>query len=534
MFSCFTFFEIRVLIKFIVVSAELFVDVTPNELTIALLENKRLAELRKEQSDVQFAVGDIYLGKVKKIMPGLNAAFVDVGYEKDAFLHYLDLGPQIRTLQKYVSMASAKKGVIALHKLKPENDINKNGTISEVLSAGQEVLVQVAKEPISTKGPRLTSEISIAGRNLILIPFSDRVSVSQKIAQAEERSRLKRLLLSIKPKNYGVIVRTVAEGKRVAELDKELRTLVKRWEEAAPRIKETKAPGLVMGEIGRTTAFLRDLFNPSFQSIYVNNQSVYKEMKDYVELIAPGRERIVRYHDGALPIFDQFGIEKQIKASFGKTVSFRSGAYLIIEHTEALHVIDVNSGNRSKSASSQEGNALDVNLAAADEIARQLRLRDMGGIIVVDFIDMQDPEHRQKVFDRMREAMDSDRTKHNILPLSKFGLMQITRQRVRPEMHIDTAETCPSCLGSGVVAPSILLTDKIEQAIRFAVQKHKNKKMTLWVHPYLYAYLKKGFPSTVLKWRWRFGFGLRVLPSDSLSFLEFKITDDKNQKIDLV
>jgi ribonuclease G len=522
-----------VLIKYFIVSAELFVDVTPNELTIALLENKRLAELRKEQSDVQFAVGDIYLGKVKKIMPGLNAAFVDVGYEKDAFLHYLDLGPQIRSLQKYVSMASAKKGVIALHKLKPENDINKNGTISEVLTTGQEVLVQVAKEPISTKGPRLTSEISMAGRNLILIPFSDRVSVSQKIEQPEERNRLKRLLLSIKPKNYGVIVRTVAEGKRVAELDKELRTLVKRWEESALKIKETKAPGLVVGEIGRTTAFLRDLFNPSFQAIYVNNKSVFNEVRDYVEIIAPGREKIVKYHEGTVPLFDHFGIEKQLKASFGKTVSFRSGAYLIIEHTEALHVIDVNSGNRSKSSSSQENNALDVNMAAADEIARQLRLRDMGGIIVVDFIDMQDQDHRQKLFDRMKDAMATDRTKHNILPLSKFGLMQITRQRVRPELHIETTETCPSCMGTGTVAPSILFTDKIEQALRFAVQKQKIKKLTLWVHPYLHAFLKKGFPSTIFKWRWEHGFGMKVLPSDSLVFLEFKITDHNNKKVDL-
>jgi ribonuclease G len=515
------------------VSAELFVDVAPDELTIALLEDKRLAELRKEQSSVHFAVGDIYVGKVKKTMPGLNAAFVDVGYEKDAFLHYLDLGPQFRTLQKYVSVIRSRKGGTAMHKLKSENDIDKNGTIAEVLSAGQEVLVQIAKEPISTKGPRLTSEISIAGRNLILIPFSDRVSVSQKIQKPEERNRLKRLLLSIKPKNYGVIIRTVAEDKRVAELDKELRTLVKRWEDSSSKLNSAKVPGLVLGEIGRTTAFLRDLFNPTFQGIYVNDQEVYRELSDYVELIAPGREKIVKYHNGNVPMFDQYGIEKQIKASFGQTVSFRSGAYLIIQHTEAFHVIDVNSGNRSKSASNQESNAVDVNVAAAEEIARQLRLRDMGGIIVVDFIDMQDNDHKQKVFDKMKEAMASDRTKHNILPLSKFGLMQITRQRVRPEMHIATEEKCPSCLGTGVVSPSILFTDQIENSLRLAVQTQKLKKMTLRVHPYLYAYITKGFPSMIMKWRWKYGFGIKVQPSDALAFLEFKITDNKNKKIDL-
>ena len=514
-------------------SAELFVDVTPSELVIALLEDKRLVELRQEQSNVKFAVGDIYLGKVKKIMPGLNAAFVDVGYEKDAFLHYLDLGPQFQSLNKYLKLAKTKKGSVSLHKFKPENDINKNGTISDVLTGGQEVLVQVAKEPISTKGPRLTSEISIAGRNLILIPFSDRVSVSQKIDSPEERSRLKRLLLSIKPKNYGVIIRTVAEGKKVAELDKELRTLVKRWEDSVARVRDVKIPGLVLGEVGRTSAILRDLLNPSFQSVYINDAEIFREVKEYVELIAPGREKIVKLYRGDAPLFDQFGIEKQVKALFGKTVSFKSGAYLIIEHTEALHVIDVNSGNRSRSSSDQETNAVEVNVSAAEEIARQLRLRDMGGIIVVDFIDMQTAEHRQRVFEKMKEAMDSDRTKHNILPLSKFGLMQITRQRVRPEMHIQTAEKCPVCKGTGEITPSVLFVDSLDNQLRFVVQEQKLKNLTLWVHPYIYAYLKKGFPSQVLRWKLDLGFGIKVKPSDSIAFLEFKIFDQNNKKVDL-
>ncbi len=515
-------------------SAELFVDVTPSELVIALLENKRLVELRREQSNIRFAVGDIFLGKVKKIMPGLNAAFVDVGYEKDAFLHYLDLGPQFLTLQKFIKQANAPKGaVIALHKFKPENEINKHGTISDVLTSGQEVLVQIAKEPISTKGPRLTSEISIAGRNLILMPFSDRVSVSQKIQSTEERNRLKQLLLSIKLKNYGVIIRTVAEGKRVAELDKELRLLVKRWEDAITKMKDLKTPALVSGEVGRTSAILRDLLNSSFQSVFINDIETYREVKAYVELIAPGREKIVKLYKGNAPLFDQFDIEKQVKALFGKTVSFKSGAYLIIEHTEALHVIDVNSGNRSRSASNQETNALEVNIAAAEEIARQLRLRDMGGIIVVDFIDMQEAEHRQQVFDVMKEAMASDRTKHNILALSKFGLMQITRQRVRPEMHIDTREVCPVCKGTGKIEASVLLPEMIDNSVRFAVQKLNLKKLTLWVHPIVYAYLKKGFPSRILRWKLSLGFGIRVLPSDSLTFLEYRIYDKNKKKVDL-
>jgi ribonuclease G len=515
------------------VSAELFVDVTPDELTIALLEDKRLVELRKEKSNIQFQVGDIYLAKVKKIMPGLNAAFVDVGYEKDAFLHYLDLGPQVKTLQKFLTMAQSKKGVVSFSKLKPEDDINKEGTISDVLTSGHEILVQIAKEPISTKGPRLTSELSIAGRDLVLMPFSDKVSVSQKIESAEERARLKRLLQSIKPKNYGVIVRTVAEGKRVAELDQELKMLVKHWEESVSRLKDVKAPGLVVGEIGRIAALLRDILNPSFNSIMVNDPAVYREIKEYVTLIAPDRQGIVKLHKGNLPLFEQFGISKQVKSLFGRTASFKSGAYLIIEHTEALHVIDVNSGNRSKSATDQETNALEVNLAAADEIARQLRLRDMGGIIVVDFIDMQLNENKQKVYERMKEAMASDRTKHNILPLSKFGLMQITRQRVRTELQIVTNETCPTCLGTGTVAPSVLLPEKIEESLRFLVNERNVKNLTLKVHPFIYAYLKKGFPSMILKWKFRFSLGIKALPSDSLGFLEFKIFDKENKEVDL-
>lgn len=515
-------------------SAELFVDVAQKELTIALLEDKRLALLRKEESNVHFAVGDIYLGRVKKIMPGLNAAFVNVGYEKDAFLHYLDLGPQFRTLQKHVNSLRAKKGSTSLHKLKPENDIDKHGTISQVLASGQEVLVQVAKEPISTKGPRLTSEISIAGRNLILLPFSNRVSVSQKILKHEERNRLRRLLQSIKPRNYGVIIRTVAEGKRVAELDKELKTLVKRWEESLEKLHRTNPPGLVLGEIGRTTALLRDIFNPSFQGVVINDHDMYRELKDYVGLIAPGRERIVRFHNNDnVSLFDQYGIEKQIKSSFGQTVSFKSGAYLIIQHTEALHAIDVNSGNRSKSAATQETNALEVNLAATEEIARQLRLRDMGGIIVVDFIDMQKHENRQKVYEKMKEAMASDNTKHNILPLSKFGLMQITRQRVRPEMHIDTEEKCPSCKGTGVVEPSILFVDRVESVIRHIADANVKKKVIVWVHPYVNAYLNKGVISLITKWKFKYGFNIKVKPADTVELLEFKITDNKNKKISL-
>lgn len=516
-------------------NSELVVDVQQSEVSIALLEDKSLVELHKEgRLTESFSVGDIYMAKVKKIMPGLNAAFVDVGYEKDAFLHYLDLGPQFGSLQNFLkqSLNDRKKAPIITKKMMLP-DIDKNGTISDILTTGQDILVQIAKEPISTKGPRLTSEISIAGRFLVLIPFSDKVSVSQKIKSNEERTRLKQLIQSIKPKNFGVIIRTVAEDKRVAELDNELKVLVKRWDEAVAKIQQSKGVSLICEEMGRTVGIIRDIFNANFQSIHVNNETYYREIRDYVELIDAEKKGIVKLYDSETPIFDHFGISKQLKSSFGKTVSFKSGAYLIIEHTEAMHVIDVNSGNRSKSNKGQEINALEVNMAAAQEVARQLRLRDMGGIIVIDFIDMQEGEHRQKLYDSMREMMSNDRAKHNILPLSKFGVMQITRQRVRPAMYIDIEETCPTCYGKGKMMPSILFTDQLEHKIDYLVNKLKVKNFSLHVHPYVASFIKKGIYSLQWKWKFRYSFGCKVIASQRLGFLQYKFYDAQKTEIDL-
>ncbi len=514
-------------------SNELVIDASSSEISIALLEDKRLIELNKEKTDTRFSVGDIYLGKVKKIMPGLNAAFVDVGYEKDAFLHYLDLGPQFNSLNKYMNLAMSRKGkIIPFYKFNRESDINKDGKITEILKTGQNVIVQIAKEPISTKGPRLGSEVSIPGRNLVLIPFSDKVSVSSKIETHEEKERLKNLLLSIKPKNYGVIVRTVAEGKKVAELDSELRGLVMKWENAFEKLKPGKSPKLVLGESNRITVIIRDILNGNFENIFVNESSAYLEIKQFIQEIAPEKSKIVKLYDNPQPVFEKFGIEKQIKSLFGKTVSFKSGAYLIIEHTEALHVIDVNSGNRSKSGNDQETNALDVNLAAADEIARQLRLRDMGGIIVVDFIDMNSNDHRQMLFDRMKEMMAKDKTKHHILPLSKFGIMQITRQRVRPEMHIETMEKCPSCLGTGKVESTVLFTETIKNTLIRVMAEYKLGFIHIKAHPFVAAYINKGLFNSVRKeWGKELGTTLRVSSSISVPLLEYKIFDKNGDEI---
>lgn len=458
-------------------------------------------------------------------MNGLNAAFVDVGYKRDAFLHYFDLGPQFNSQQKFIRLAMNKNSpTITLPNFIPEKDLDKKGKISDVLQANYLVMVQIAKEPISTKGPRLTSEISIAGRNLVLIPFSNKVSVSQKIANKEERNRLIKLIKSIKPKNFGVIIRTVAKNRRVAVLDEELRMLTAKWEGIIEKVKTTNAPEMLAGELDRPAALMRDILTDSFSSIHVNNEKIYKEVKDYVSSISPDLTKIVKHYSGGKNIFEQFGVYKQIKASFGKTINIQSGAYLIIEHTEALHVIDVNSGNRSKKANDQESNALDVNMLAAEEVARQLRLRDMGGIVVVDFIDMYSRENRRKIYDKMKSEMAKDKTKHAILPLSKFGLMQITRQRVRPATNIETKETCPTCDGTGEITPSILFIDEIESHLRYITEKHKGS-IHIRTHPYIEGYLNRGLISLRIKWMLKYRRRIVVHPVITYSFLEYNFFD---------
>lgn len=517
-------------------TSDLIVDVSAREISMAVLEDQKLVELQRERRDLAFAVGDIYLGKVKKVMPGLNAAFVDVGYKKDAFLHYLDLGQVYGAQQKLLEAIEKHKTIPALSKIiGSHQDLPKEGKIADHIKGGQYVLVQIVKEPISTKGPRLSAEISLAGRNLVLVPFTDKVSVSAKIKSAEERTRLKQLMLSIKPKNFSVIVRTSAEGKKASELDQELRKLVRRWEESLQKLtKITKAPKIVYEEASRALGVLRDTFNPSFQSIHVNDQEFYEDIKEYVAQIAPGREEIVKLYNGNVPIFDEKGVTKQIKALFGRTVTYKSGAYLVIEQTEAMHVVDVNSGNRSRNSTEQETTAVDVNMAAAEELARQLRLRDLGGIIAVDFIDMHDSKNRQLLHEHMVKLMEGDRARHNVLPLNKFGVMLITRQRVRPEMRITTEEKCPTCMGTGKMKSSVLFTDQLEAKLKELVEKLQISYINVHVHPFVAAYLKKGLLLSIARqWKLKIARGIRITPNQSLAFLDYKFLDKEGNEIEL-
>lgn len=512
-------------------SLELVVDVRSNGIWLALLRDGKLIELQEEQGNTDFAVGDLYLGKVRKVVPSLNASFVDVGYDKDAFLHYLDLGPQFNSLNKFTkNTLKGKQNVADLLYFKKEKDIDKKGKISDVVSSSSPILVQVAKEPISSKGPRLSAEITFAGRYLVLVPFSDKVSVSQKIKNQDERTRLKELVNAIRPKNFGVIIRTVAEGRKVEQIDQDLKELLEKWRTMYANLKVATPPKRVLGEVNKTTVILRDLLNGDFSNIHINNPETFEELKEYVSGIAPGREKILKYYDGKLNIFEKFGINKQIKALFGKKVPLSSGGYLIIEHTEAMHVIDVNSGNR-KGADGQESNALSTNMEAAEEIARVLQLRDMGGIVCIDFIDMHDRANNKALYEHLKTVMKSDRAKHNILPPSKFGVVEITRQRVRPETEIKTSETCPTCNGTGEIQASILFAEEIEANLNFLVTDKKVKSVNLLVHPYLEAYFKSGFISKQVKWFFKYKKWVPIRPMTSFHLLQYSFVDEKNKEI---
>ena len=514
---------------------ELIINTTPQGVEIALLEDKKLVELHNEKADANFGVGDLYLGKVKKLIPGLNAAFIDVGFEKDAFLHYTDLSPFAKSILKFTQLSIVDTSEIAhdFSKFVVEPEIVKTGKINEVLAGKPNILVQILKEPIAAKGPRLSCEISLPGRFVVLTPFNDIVAVSKKIHSSDERKRLQKIVESIKEKNFGVIVRTAAEGKSTLELHEDLAALVQTWKGIQKNLKGAIAPAKILSEQTKATSMLRDLLTEDFNRIVVNDQNIYNDTRKYIQKIAPEKIDIVVHFSNGVGIFDHFGITKQVKSAFGKTVNLPSGAYLIIEHTEALHVIDVNSGYKSVS-NNQEENALQTNLEAAEEIARQLRLRDIGGIIVVDFIDMKLPDNKKRLQDAMDGFMRTDRAKHAVLPISKFGLMQITRQRMKPEMNINTSEFCPTCNGTGKITSTLLLVDDIEKKLLYLVT-HQHKNLTLTVHPILHSHLTKGwwFNSIKAQWSKKFKTKIKVNQNTNYNLTEVHFFDQDEEEIKL-
>ena len=513
---------------------DLIVDVTPTEVHIALMENHRLIEYNTESSTGnKFTVGDVHLGKVKKILPNLNAAFVDIGDKKEAFIHYLDLGLYFHAFDQFVRESNRNTNLKDLYsRISIGEPLPKEGRIEEFLQPGQMIIAQIVKEPISTKGSRLTAEISLAGRNIVLLPFAEKVSISQKIASKEEKRRLETLVRSILPKNYGAIIRTAAEGKNAASLVAETEALIQKWEDSWKKIAKDKTVQLLFSEYSKTTTVLRDLLSDSFSNIWINDERVADEARKYVSLISPEQEKIVHLYEGKQPIYDHFEVTRQIKGSFGKVVPMRQGAYLVIETTEALNVIDVNSGIRTKT-SDQEENSFEVNKIAAEEIARQLRLRDMGGIVIVDFIDMESNDHKNALHKYMQELMEEDRAKHNVLPLTKFGLMQITRQRIRPVTEINTSEQCPLCHGTGKIHSSVVIDEEIERKIAFYVIEKGLKSLVLKTSPILGAYLKRGFFNSYLaKWRKHYKVRLDLQEVTDFTILQVELFNEKGDKLE--
>lgn len=512
---------------------ELIINSNPAVVEIALIENKKLVEIHSQKTNSNSSVGDVFLGSIKKLMPSLNACFMDIGHRKDAFLHYTDLGPQIKSLIKYTKeVTNGQYGHHLLDNFALEADNPKNGKVDQVFAKNTQVLVQILKEPISTKGPRLSCELTIPGRFVVMTPFIDIVAVSKKISSADERKRLKLLVESIKPVNFGIIVRTAAEGKKVAEIHNDIRELQEKWTSIFTQLKKTRTPGKVLSEIDKSSTMLRDILNDNFNKIVVDDKVMYQNMRDYLQGIAPDKTKLLQLYKGQRPIFDHYDINRQIKSSFGKTATMSSGAYIVIEHTEAMHVIDVNSGPKMQKKD-QEDAAIAVNLEAAEEIARQLRLRDIGGLIIIDFIDMKTNENKTSLYNKMKDFMQSDRAQHTILPLSKFGLMQITRQRTRPEVAIDTQEVCPSCQGSGKSMPSIIVMDNIERDLQFILESRADSKLTLQANPFVHAFIKQGFPSLQMRWWMKYRKWIKLTTDSNQHFFEYKFFDEGGDEIRL-
>lgn len=510
---------------------DIIINSSGKSVEIALLENNKITEIHHETTTDKLVVGDIFLGKIKKIMPSLNAAFVDLGHRNDAFLHFTDLGPQITSLKVYTQIV--QKNIYKttnLDNFRLEEDNPKNGKIDQILKRNDLVVMQVLKEPISSKGPRMTCEITLPGRFLVLTPFSDVIAISKKIASSEERKRLKLLMQSVKPKNFGVVIRTAAEGKKVADLHQEIKGLMDKWEEMQKSLKEAKGPGKLLSELDKTSSLLRDLLSEDFNKVIVDDKDMYVSLKSYLNEIAPSRVNILELYKGNRHIFEEYNISRQIKSSFGKSYTMSSGAYLVIEHTEALHVIDVNSGPKMQRMSQADA-ALAVNLEAAEEIARQLRLRDIGGIIIVDFIDMRKSDHRKSLYNKMKEFMRNDRAQHTILPLSKFGLMQITRQRVRPVVEIDTTEVCPTCQGTGKSKPAVLVVDDLKRDLDYILNNRPKSKITIEVHPFIFAFLKKGFPNEQMKLYMKYNKWIKIKQNNEYHMLEYRFFDGRNDEI---
>ena len=495
---------------------------------IALLENNRLVEYHIDDNKETFSTGSIYIGRVKKINPGLRAAFVDVGHNKEAFIHYTDLNPNIRSILKFTKNGIGNSQGHTLGRFKREPQIEKDGKIEDVLRKGDIILTQILKEPISTKGPRLSCELALPGRFVVLTPFGNSVGISKKIQDRDERKRLQKILDSVRPKNFGVVARTNAKGKNSADIHKDITNLMHKWKRVTDGMSHANAPKLLVAEIDKSLSLIRDMMNDSFSSISTDDKELFHDIRDYISDVAPSKKNIVKHYRSRKPLFETYNVHRQIKSAFGKTVTMKSGGYLVIEHTEALHVIDVNSGPKINRTENQDTNAFNVNKEAAQEIARQMRLRNIGGIIVIDFIDMRSAQYRTEVWRGMQDAMKPDKAKHSILPISKFGLMEITRQRSSSEIKIKTTEKLPG--KKGEMESCLLIVDSIKNDLEKLLTKNVTAK-SIYAHPFVTAYIGRGFKAFQRQWFMKHKSWLNLIDDSSYDLMHYKIVDKKGDAL---
>ncbi len=542
---------------------EIIMNATANEIRIAITEDGRLAELFVETPESERMVGDIYLGKVARVLPGIKAAFIDIGLKQDAFLHFSDIG---RNVDQYATLFEDEDADVDSDDEDDDESVNNNpkqqgqkaapaaeptrtfrrgfrkNTQSQErttdaprdvnLKKGQDLIIQIIKEPVANKGVRVSSEVSLPGRYLVLIPFGGgKVGVSRKINNYKEKRRLRRIVRSMLPNNYGAIIRTVAEGREESSIKNDLTDLLETWEEIEQSVKTENAPTLLYKDVGTTSSVIRDLFQSDVARVVVDSKKLFREIRTYVKWFAPKMANKVELYRGREPVFDVFGVEKEIAKSLQRKVWLKSGGYIIIEPTEAMVVIDVNSG-RYAANQAQELNSLRTNLESAREITRQIRLRDIGGIIVIDCIDLEDEKNKKKVFDEFKKELKKDRAKSTVYQMTELALVQITRQRIRQNILHSFAEPCPTCGGGGLVASKASIVNRVERWLRRMASNSKEFKWTLYVSPILAGYLNDGFFSKLLKLQLKYRVRL-ILQSDSnLAIDEFRFISHK-QKIDL-
>lgn len=528
---------------------DIIINSTANEHRIAILEDGRLAELFVEAPGRERMVGDIYFGRVAKVMHGIRAAFIDVGLQQDAFLHFSDIGS---TLSEYNALfddddSDDEESVIPKSTPAPENGNGNGGgavaapptvqqrsetrrTRPEInLQKGQEILVQITKEPVGKKGVRVTSEIALPGRFLVLLPFDGKVGVSKKVTNFKERRRLRKLVRSLIPESFGAIIRTVAEGRSEEQIKTDLEELVRVWRNIEKTVKSEKAPALVHKDMNTTSSVIRDLFSDNVERVVMDDKKLFKEVRSYVQSLSPEMLKKIELFKDREPIFDKHGIEKDIQTMMSRKVWLKSGGYIYIEKTEAMTVIDVNSG-RYAANRDQEQNSLRTDLESAREVCRQLRLRDIGGIIVIDFIDLEDEKNKKKIYDEMKKELRKDRAKVTVLPMTEFGLVQITRQRIRQNVQLSFTESCPTCAGTGLVQSKTTTINEIERWIRRFKSGSREFRLQLKVNPAIAEFLSKGTISRLTKVMFKFFVRIKLVPDSSVPMDEFRFISVKQGK----